>query len=186
MEFTEDKKFCYAVEVTLEAEGIFSDDPQDSGGATIYGVSSKWYPEAYKCICNAPSVTEAIRCTKEFYHIEFWLRLQCDKLDSKHIATEVFDTAVNVGKKYAVKFLQEAVNRLGTNLNIKLLEDGIIGVQTLMATNKLCITYELSLLLALNVIQGMYYFKLQSDSPEYAERFIRGWMKRLVIPKELL
>ena len=43
----------------------------------------------------------------EFYLNTFWLPLKCDKIENESIAESLFDFGINVGRKRAIKVLQE-------------------------------------------------------------------------------
>jgi len=180
--------FLFAVTYTLGVEGVFSNHPKDSGGATLYGIASNKHPEHYAYIMSARSDDERRARAKEVYYLEFWVPNKCNHIESKYIAAEVFDSAVNVGRYWAGRCAQLAANMMGRSLNppIILRVDGDIGPVTYSALNRLSQKYELQTLLAMNLFQGMRYEQLYNRDPDRYADFIRGWMRRLTVPKELL
>jgi len=108
--------FPAAVQIVLEDEGAFSDDKQDPGGKTKYGISQLAYPTLD--IANL-TVAQA----KTIYLIDYWRRAGCDRLPWRW-ALPVFDCAVNQGAEEAVDLLQQA-------LNLKV--DGLVGKVTIAA-----------------------------------------------------
>jgi len=180
--------FLFAVEYTLNVEGVFSNHPNDSGGATLYGIASRIHPEHYAYISSGNNALDRIKRAKEVYYLEFWVPNKCDLIESKYLAAEVFDSAVNMGRYWAGRCAQSAANMMGASLDppIKLKVDGVIGPVTCDALNFLSLHYELHTLLAMNLFQGMRYVQLYNRDQAKYDDFIRGWMRRLTVPKELL
>lgn len=83
----------------------------------------------------APGLTDMVR---HFYRSEFWMPLQCDRIDqvSEAVAEELFEAAVNCGPGNGVKFLQRALNALNSREKLypDLYVDGAMGTRTLAAT----------------------------------------------------
>ena len=107
------KGFYSAVRLVFKHEGGYVNHPEDPGGETKYGISKRAYPDVD--IANLTKY-EAERIYKE----DYWDKVMGDQLPAA-IALVVFDTAVNMGIRRAVKFLQETVNAK---------VDGIIGPKT--------------------------------------------------------
>ena len=100
-------------------EGGVSNNSDDPGGLTKYGISQRSYPSVD--IANI-TLDEA----KAIYQRDYWDRAQCDRLPPG-IAFDVFDTAVNSGIGQAIRFLQRAVG---------VADDGVIGPMTLAAISR--------------------------------------------------
>ena len=99
--------FEKAVKFTLLREGFISNDPQDTGKLTIFGISSKWYPAEVahlKKLINKGKIKEAKQYAIDFYYKEFWLKSGCNELPFPFNII-VFDTAVNCGRSRAKKCL---------------------------------------------------------------------------------
>lgn len=83
----------------------------------------------------APSLADMVR---SFYRSEFWIPLQCDRIDavSEAVAEELFEASVNCGPGNGIKFLQRALNAL--NRKQRLYPDvhvgGSMSRETLSAT----------------------------------------------------
>lgn len=103
--------FDKAINFVLRWEGGYSDNPNDPGGETNWGISKKAYPHL-----DIKNLTkeEAIA----IYHNDYWLRAGCNKL-SYPIDIIVMDTAVNCGVKRALEFLN-ITHRPETYLLIRL------------------------------------------------------------------
>jgi lysozyme family protein len=152
----------------LKNEGGYSDDPDDTGGKTIYGISKNNFPAAYKVISEiyfGGNKSQAKNYAMEFYHKNFYNPLY-DNIQDVQVAFRVFDFGVNAGVKRAVKILQKTVNQFG----FRLAEDGIFGKGTLVAVNDVGAlfypAYEKS-------IEGFY----RSLSTFW--KFGKGWLNRL-------
>ena len=188
--------FDIAFETIVKIEGGYVNDPDDKGGETYAGISRKFNPDWKgwekidelkkennfpKNLKTNPVISQMV---KDFYRETFWDDLKCDSLPGL-ISREVFEQAVNIGKRTAAKHLQRAVNLL--NDNGKLFEDvnvdGVIGEKTITAVSKVCKLGERKDLLfnILNILQGSRYIMLMERNPVY-EKYI-GWFKRVIIMK---
>ena len=82
--------FDTAYRLTVAAEGGYSNDPDDKGGETKYGISKRAYP-----YLNIKSLTEAQ--AKAIYKRDYWDACSCDEIKSQDLANSIFDMAVNMG-----------------------------------------------------------------------------------------
>ncbi|OOH92187.1 hypothetical protein BMT54_01285 [Pasteurellaceae bacterium 15-036681] len=104
-------------------EGGYVNDPRDTGGETIWGITKRTAIEnGYTGAMKTMSRDTAFN----IYHKAFWKRYNCDQLPSA-IAYQFFDACVNHGFGNAARMLQRSVGAL---------DDGIIGKLTLEALNK--------------------------------------------------
>lgn len=92
-----DKAFLW----TVGAEGKPTDDPDDPGGFTVWGLAKRWHPEI------GPDTT--IEYAKEVYRREYWDALGCDDLPAP-LDRVVFDCAVNPGPGVARDLLKKTRN----------------------------------------------------------------------------
>ena len=156
----------------LKDEGEYSNNPKDSGGETIYGVTKKNYPEDFEEIYSAYKVdkTKAVTLAKQFYLREFYNPLY-DKLKDR-LAEKIFSLSVNMGKKKVVEFLQEVLNaEFGKSIEV----DGKFGKDTL----EKCLTvYHETLRSALIIRTKFYYDSIVKKNPKNKD-FYWGWMNRL-------
>lgn len=184
-----EKVFDTAFEKTMgnEGLGLLSDDKQDRGGQTYSGISRVYWPswEGWPLVDewirtgeNNPLLPDMVR---NFYRVNFWDRIQGDKLSeiSPAIAVEMFDSAVNMDVAQAVRFLQEGYN-VGGGGAMELVVDGKLGPVTL-TTIKVYLssmpgsrsTNEEILLNCMNGEQYIFY----KNNPQH-KRY-RGWFRRL-------
>ncbi|OGT30402.1 MAG: hypothetical protein A3E87_01580 [Gammaproteobacteria bacterium RIFCSPHIGHO2_12_FULL_35_23] len=164
--------FLYAVDHTLAKEGYFSNHSWDPGGKTKYGIT-----EEVAIMFNK----DVEKLTKEdaiyIYWKAFWNKMGCEKINSWYIASEIFDTAVNMGPITAGNLIQRTLNDI-FDYNLKV--DGIIGSHSINAINDVCRHYEANLLGALNGFQFTHYLSLQSKNPTLYKKAIKGWCKRVL------
>lgn len=145
--------FDRALRHVLRWEGgdTITNDPDDPGGRTRFGISERAHPEAW---AEGPPDYEA---AEAIYHSEYWSPCHCSSLPHT-VAFVLFDTAVNVGVGKASRLLQEAV---GARI------DGIIGPHTIEATKRTG-----NPALNLSAKRAEYYASLNEPKYEY------GWMRR--------
>jgi len=147
-------------------EGGYSNDPLDSGGKTIYGITKRDYPDHFHLVYRLykdGKTALAEQAASNFYFVEFYNPLY-ENIKDEQLAFRIFDFSVNAGKKRAVKILQRTINKSGIyNLDI----DGIFGEKTLEAVNNLDLNT-----MYVAELKG-YYISLNQP------RFIKGWLNRL-------
>lgn len=177
---------------TLEHEGWYSNHPNDRGGETYRGIARKrWLNWPGWAIIDNEKVkpgfelemrrnTELNAMVEQFYRENFWNEIQGDALRSQLLADELFDTAVNMGTRQAVKFLQRALNLFNRNGTIypDIKVDGVSGEKTLHCLDEFMKRdSDILLIKALNTLQGCFYISLMETDPSQ-EAFARGWFTR--------
>lgn len=151
-----DKHFDRALRHVLHWEGgdTITNDPDDPGGRTRFGISERAHPDAW---ADGPPDYDT---AAEIYHTDYWSPCRCYLLPPV-VAFVLFDTAVNVGVNRASHLLQEAV---GAKV------DGIVGPNTIEAVRR---TDRASL--NLSGKRAEYYASL--DSEKFG-MYYYGWMRR--------
>jgi lysozyme family protein len=160
---TEDERFEHIINVILSNEGGYSDNPNDKGGVTKFGISSRSYPDVD--IANLTKVE-----AKNIYKRDFWNRYLYKNINNLEVATKFFDLAVNMGHSWACILVQRALRASGKNV----VEDGNFGPKTLDAINNVDIT---DLLAALKSEAAGYYRTLAAVD-EQDKVFLKGWLNR--------
>ncbi len=167
--------FDEIIEVVLEHEGGYVDDPDDRGGATNWGVTQAVYENFVGYKCDKEEIKNMDEETaKEIYHEKFWKPSRADKLPAE-VRETYFDMVVNHGQGGAVKILQQACNNKRKPENY-IDVDGGIGPNTIRAAKNLK-NWELQ------VERSGYYWNLVFKGSKYTQRtsqvkFIRGWIRR--------
>jgi len=186
--------FEKAYSKTLWYEGSYSNFNDDKGGETYRGVSRKYHENwsGWSIIDGMKNQTgwivqldldkELQKRVHEFYFANFWMKIKGEEIKDQDVAEELYDTAVNMGIKYATIFLQKSLNVLNRNQRNyhDIAVDGAIGPQTLDILDR-HIQLEGSsthLLFWMNVYQAARYLEI-SERDNTQEIFIRGWGKRI-------
>ncbi len=168
------------IEGILLAEGGYSNDANDAGGETMYGITI--------AVARANGYRGEIKdlpkdFAKQIYLNQYWLAPKFDKvaLLSPATADELCDTGVNCGTHFAQGILQQALNLLNRQQadykDIK--EDSSIGSGTLAALaafmTKRGKEGETVLVRTLNILQGGRYIEITKTRPAN-ETFFYGWV----------
>jgi len=176
--------FNDAFDRLILVEGGYSDDPNDRGGKTKFGIT--------EAVARANGYSGAmldftVDNARAIYRSQYWNTLALDKVSAMapSVAEEMFDTAVNMGVGMAGQFLQRvlnAFNRRGADYP-DLTTDGVIGPMSISALNtflrKRGLEGEKVMLRALNALQGARYLTITEHRPQN-EDFIYGWIKNRV------
>jgi len=140
-----------------------------------------WIDHPYRSRSNNSAVLVRDKTSKE----EFWDRVRGDEISEidKDIACEVFDMAVNMGVKAAIRNLQKAINiTYGEWVDAKAKDfitvDGIVGKETLSAL-EIIKDYDGMYALAecFRKLRALKYAQIVKNNPNQAV-FIYGWLKR--------
>ena len=161
-----DAKFEYAVTFVLSHEGGYSDQAEDRGGSTKYGISQAQYPNL-----DIPNLTE--EDAKAIYYRDFWNHQRYEDIADLLVAAKVFDLSVNMGPHEAILILQKALNVLVANTS-NISEDGILGSGTINAVNTTDCT---ALLNQIKILATEYYTNIVTNHPSEL-KFLAGWIRR--------
>lgn len=172
--------FYAAIPVVLAHEGHISNDKDDPGGLTKYGVSLRYLQQRGLDVDGDGDIDEqdVHALTLEFikndiYHKDFWHPLY-DKIASQDIATNIFDFAVNAGPEQSHRNMQRALNELGFKVGV----DGRFGPITLAAINTAHgAGLERKVWSQFNRGQCDFYVDLAIAKPK-SLKFLKGWIRR--------
>lgn len=153
-----DNYFEIAVKFVKEAEGGLTDDKDDPGGLTNFGIDQRSHP-------NVDIRNLTWDAAKQIYYKEYWLASKADKVPFP-ACISFMDCVVNVGITQTNKFLQRIV---GTK------DDGYIGPLTLKAVE----SYADPKNLAEKLIDARqtFYNNLVLKR-EGLRKFLKGWTNR--------
>lgn len=165
-------------------EGGFVNDPVDPGGATKHGVTIGTMrrlgldltDDGKVTIADVEAMTQA-RAAEIF--VEHYFRAPgLDRLPER-IQASVFDMYVNAGAN-AVKILQRLLRQMGQTVTV----DGIVGPQTIAASQAAAAAAPDHLADAYGIARRNYYLRLADLRPA-SRKFARsqngtkgGWIKR--------
>lgn len=177
--------FDTEVEKVLAIEGGYSNNPNDSGGETIWGIT--------KAVARAFGYTSPMKDmtrtdAKTIYKKRYWDAMRLDEIDvlASEISSELFDTGINCGVQRAGEFFQRSLNVLNQrgDLFADMNVDGRIGPMTLAAFHDYLRHRghfgRVVLLRALNALQGAFYIEL-AEQREKDEGFLYGWLSHRVM-----
>ena len=168
----------------LGKEGGYVSHPDDTGGATKWGITEKVArAHGYRGDMRDLSRGQAL----EILEADYWYGPRFDQVAnlSPDIAAELCDTGVNMGPSVATKMLQRWLNVFNQKgmLYPDIVTDGGIGPRTINALRSYLKNRgrdgELVLVKALNCTQGERYLAL-AEKREANESFVYGWLKERV------
>ena len=173
------------LDALIGIEGAYSNDPNDSGGETIWGITVA-VARAFGYLGAMKDMTQFQ--AKEIYLARFWVQPRFDQVAEVNgtIALELFDTGVNMGSGTASKFLQRALNVLnkGGTIFPDMVVDGAVGKMTLIALSTFLTARGgagVKVLMAmLNSQQSVRYMELAEQRPK-DESFEFGWQDNRVV-----
>jgi lysozyme family protein len=150
--------FSDAVILTLNHEGGYVNNPNDSGGATNMGITQRDLP-------GIPIQNLTVAQAIAYYQEHYWKPLY-SQINSQAVANKLFDMGVLLGVGKAVTLLQNALN---------LCTDGIFGPHTLDAINaadeiQILAEYRWRLCLRFEAIAATH----SQDAV-----FLKGWLNRV-------
>ena len=158
---TPDERYARCLDVLLEFEGGFSNDPDDPGGPTNKGVTLATYSLYLGRQATVQELKDIPDSHVRAIYQKYWDDVAGDKLPAG-LDMMAFDAAVNCGPGRSVKWLQTAS---GATV------DGILGPRSLQLIAAATTIYLIDDVFAL---RRAYYASL----PTF-DRFGKGWMARL-------
>jgi len=150
--------FDLVINRVLENEGDYSNDPDDIGGETKFGISQLAYSDL-----DIRSLT--LEDAKVIYKRDYWDRVKGDKILNEYVAESIFDFAVNVGVKTASKLAQKVVY---TEI------DGVIGNKSITNIN---LTKQ-NVFIPSYKLEKIGYYLMIAKRRKSNEKFLIGWIKR--------
>lgn len=102
--------FTKAINFLLKWEGYMSNHRADTGGLTIFGISSKFYPKEVERMAKVEK-DHALEMAKDIYLKDYWVKSGCDDLEYPFDLI-VFDSAVQHGVGKAKTLLSESKDHI--------------------------------------------------------------------------
>lgn len=161
-------------------EGGYSNNPNDSGGATMRGITHSQY-DSYRTEKGLPLQDVSKLSDEEhddIYYNRYWVPSGADKLPP-NLAVSQFDWAVNHGPAGATKTLQESLGFTGTDV------DGKWGPGTQAALDGKIAepNGQQSLLDTYLNNRAQWYTDRAAAAPSQAG-FLKGWLARVDSPPD--
>ncbi|MBX4189706.1 hypothetical protein KW791_00190 [Candidatus Parcubacteria bacterium] len=175
-------RFEDVIDYVLSNEGELSENPNDSGGITKYGISLRFIRELTpeklrKYGIFEPITDQTIRDltldqAKLIYRSEFWEASRFNEIKSKELAAYLFDMSVAHGTAQSIKLLQRAIwaiYRQRSYLN----DDGVLGSKTIAAVNDIG-----SAMLCVLIATRASFYRLIAEKRPKDRGFLDGWLNR--------
>ncbi len=167
-----DKAFDFTIGKEVGGDllnGGYTNDPEDPGGETKWGVSKKAFPHE-----DIKNLTKDR--AKQIAYLNYWIPSSCDKLTSLNLsltAIATFDAAYNCGAATAKKFIQRYLG---------ITDDGIIGMNTI---SKLLMQTDLKIVDGILEERKKHYASLIEENLKL-NKFKNGWNNRVESLKKFL
>jgi lysozyme family protein len=143
---------------------------EDPDAQALSGINSAAWPQEFAFIASLPQDQRAT-AVQAFYFKNYWNQWYA-QLVSNEVAKRVFDTAVNINEKKAVKLLQNAINGIvGNGSSYTVATDGAWGPQTLTAANG---ASDSQLVSAFKQLRVAHYQANDANSPYLAQLIARA------------
>lgn len=162
----------------------FTNDPNDAGGPTKFGVSKLAYPDE-----DIEQLTYGR--AKELYRADFWLPIGGDDIEDEEICFQLFEHAVHSDPprrpRRAVRSAQLGLIILDQIVTF----DGVMGPRTTLAINSCA--YPAVLLKLMNGFQysqlvvgakgELEFYDMVFDRLSQLRAYLRGWLRRIEVAK---
>lgn len=127
-----DVAFNYLI---LKDEGSkYTNDPDDAGGPTKYGITKKTYEEFFQLATTEETIAGmSPETAKQIYNALYWSRLRCADLQDLALAIAFFDSAVLYGVGTIALIVQRSLSLCGAVIKL----DGVLGDKSIETINKL-------------------------------------------------
>lgn len=158
----------------IRREGKFSNHKNDKGGPTQYGITletlRKWRLRDVT-IDDVKALT--ILDAADIYKNEYYYRPHIDKLPAQ-LQPVVFDMAVNMGPKQAIKIFQAVIDRYWRKTSI----DGIIGPVTIKSAKGLANFHDDNFVIEQITEERIKFYRniVKRDPSQIV--FLNGWENR--------
>lgn len=146
--------FAQVFDRTLGHEGNYSNNPNDPGGETKYGISKRAYPNL---VIKKLTEEDAFN----IYQRDFWNRIGADKLPDG-VAYQLFDFAINSGIETSIRYFQRSLG---------VADDGFFGP---VSFARAAIVSESDMIMNLNAERLDYMTRLKNWP-----KFGKGWARRI-------
>lgn len=175
-------EFDDAVEYVLAREGGLSENPNDVGGITKFGISLRFVREIPNDRLRRYSIFEPVTeqtirnleipQAKFIYRGEFWDEAPFQDIESQKLCNYLFDMCINLGTHQGIKLIQRAIWAAAADRRL-LKDDGILGERTIGYIN----SYGDALLPILIAIRASFYRLIVELHPTQKPN-LNGWLNR--------
>jgi lysozyme family protein len=170
----QDEKILMRWVINQEGGDTYTDDPNDPGGATRYGISLKRNPD----LQTHPELMGRYQAEAILYD-RYFIKSGAHLL-TPGLALMLFGGAVNQGVKGSIRRMQRSINR-GTSFPM-LAQDGLLGPQTIQAYHKVSnleSEHRVNVIQEMNAQRATRYGNIGVNNPTLWRTYGKGWMNRL-------
>jgi lysozyme family protein len=100
--------FDKIMEFVFKWEGWKSDDADDAGGRTVWGITERDYPNEFPALWNMTKEDAQVRA-KFIFHQDYWDKIDGDNLPNGTDAV-ILDVAINMGRHFALQLKPLSMN----------------------------------------------------------------------------
>ena len=161
-------KFSNVISKILDIEKGYTNDSDDAGGETKFGISKRQYPNL-----DISNLTQD--AALQIYERDFWNAHKLSNIDDQEIANKIFILIVNMNAIEAIKLVQHALVDCGVATNNDI--DGIMGSRTIDMLNSLE-SMETGLFLNWLFTEEITHYVDEVYCDHSQIKYIRGWTKR--------
>jgi lysozyme family protein len=144
-------------------EGGYSNDPDDDGGETNFGISKRSYPDLY-----IKSLTFDQACV--IYERDFWNKYRLPEIVNQELANKLFFALINTNTKNVIIALQRAIFRCSFPITI----DGVLGTETIQNANHAPQNW---LIDRLGIELSWWYLAIVANRKNQI-KFLESWIRR--------
>ena len=162
--------FTKVIPFLILAEGDKdSDNPNDYGGESKFGISKRSYPDV-----DIASLT--IEEASVIYERDYWKPYRIDEVIDQTIANQIFLLLINMNPEKAIRIIQTAINVCGRTITV-IDVDGKMGEDTIDSLNKLD-RFWLSDHIR---IEECRYYLAETDRDKTQINNLRSWIRRTLL-----
>ena len=173
-----DKRFQYAMKTVIKLEGGLSNDKNDPGGITKYGLSLRYLKSAHLCIdgdCKDDS-NEIIHLTlteaDSVYYRQWYEKYGYNRIKNEDLLTDIMSFSINAGACEAHKLVIRALNDI-TNDGIP-----VDCILTQKAIDMVNLIEPVVFHSAFQQEEEDFYKQIVKRNP-HLKVFLKGWLSRI-------
>lgn len=176
-ESNSDKRFNIAMQTVLRHEGGLTNNKNDKGSWTKYGISLRYLILENKDINGDGKIdkNDVIHLTKTdadaIYYKDWYLKHHYNLIKEQTILTDILDMSINSGASQCHKLVTRALNQFVVG---DIPVDGVLDDHTIDVLN---LVEPVVFHAAFNVEQEKFYKLIVKRNPAYSV-FLTGWLKR--------
>lgn len=171
--------FNNAFNKVIQHEGGYVNDPSDPGGETYKGVARKIFTkwDGWLLVdtakrqsgfpANLEQNADLQQRVKNFYELNFWDKVNGDKITNQTIAESIFDFAVNAGVSTSASLAQMVIGQK---------TDGVLGENSITDLNSF---EEEHFLASFTLAKIARYIHIVKKRPE-SRKYFFGWVCRAI------